>query len=152
MQPKLVTQPAFNVLGILERCDFSDPGFFGALWSQHYTPFDEQIKPHSPDQGYFAVYYHVGPGRTVDVLAGMAVEGIEEAPTGLVLRRIPASRYALFETTLGQVSALWSQIYDDWLPSSPYTHAAGPDYEYFPPETSNEDSPMHICVPVDVKA
>jgi len=62
---------------------------------------------------------------------------------------IPASTWAVFETTLDEISKCWDQIYREWFPSTGYEHSGGPEFEvYLPGDWSNPVMPCQIWVPV----
>jgi predicted transcriptional regulator YdeE len=149
MEPRIETRDGLTVMGIEEPCKFDEPGFFDPLWAQHYMPRDAEIRPYSPDGGYYSLYHCKGEGQGVDVLAGMAVTGVTESPAGLVMKRVPAGRYAVIETTVANISQTWNELNERWLPQSAYERCDSPDFEYYPPNSeSGSAMPVQICIPI----
>jgi len=80
----------------------------------------------------------------------MAVGEVASIPNGLVVREVPAARYAVFECTLKTIGETWDRIFQDWLPASQYENDAPlPSFECFPPDDARAgDFPVSIYVPV----
>lgn len=149
IQPRLETRAGVTVMGVEAPCQFDGPDFFKALWSERFAPREAEIKPYSPDGGYYSLYYCAGVERGVQVVAGMAVEGVTAVPEGLVLVEAPAGRYAVVETDMAGLSTAWNELNEHWLVESPWERADTPDIEYYPPSTgSGGEMPVLICIPV----
>ena len=74
-------------------------------------------------------------------------EGTSPSPFGTL--EVPAATYAVFETTLDDISKCWRQIFAEWFPSTGYEHSGAPELEVYPPgDDMNPDSKMEIWVPV----
>jgi predicted transcriptional regulator YdeE len=87
--------------------------------------YHDQIQQLSTDQAYYGACFAVeGKPKQMDYLAGMAVGDVNEVPEGLILREVPASRYAVFECTVK--TALYVRPNQD----SPKA-----DFERYPPGT-----------------
>jgi AraC family transcriptional regulator len=61
---------------------------------------------------------------------------------------IPASTWAVFETTLDDISITWRRILDEWFPSSGYEHVGTPEMEVYLPGDMSGSSVHQIWVPV----
>ena len=98
----------------------------------------------------------MGPNGA-DYLSGFEVGSEADLPAEFVSVEIPAHRYAIFPHE-GHVSGMrftFNAIFNEWLPASGYTVAAGPDGipfclerygERFNPQTKSDD--IEIWVPV----
>jgi predicted transcriptional regulator YdeE len=79
----------------------------------------------------------------------MAV-GIEaRSPIGWVIREVPAAQYAVFETTLADVGDATEYALDEWLPDSNYKYdGVKPRFDLMPPDTTGQESPVSVWIPV----
>ena len=73
-------------------------------------------------------------------------EGTSPSPFETV--EIPAATWAVFETTLDDISKCWRQIFEEWFPSTGYEHTGAPELEVYLPGDMNPDSKCQIWVPV----
>ena len=83
----------------------------------------------------------------------LAVEWPKDTlPSPFKVVEIPAATYAVFETTLDDISKCWRQIFTEWFPSTGYEHTGEPELEVYPLENNlNPDSKINIWVPVAKK-
>lgn len=150
VEPKIVQREEFTVLGVLvENLSPDELGGFEEVWGERFMSYHDRIEPLSTDKAYYGVTFATEGGGTVNYLAGMAVAGVEEAPEGLVLRRIPAGKEAVFQATVATIHKAYHLIFGEWLPASAYElDVSMPGFERYPPGTSGVDSPVFIHVPV----
>jgi AraC family transcriptional regulator len=149
VQPKLVERAAFAVLGVQAIFGVGEQDFFDKVWMQTYMSYEEQVKPLSPDKAYYGVWFSSDDKEHPHYLAGMMVEGLDQVPAGLVLREVPAARYAVFDTTVSSIGPTYDFIYQTWLPASEYEYdIMATDFEYYPPDTLNKQSAAQIYIPV----
>ena len=79
----------------------------------------------------------------------IAVELLEgKEPGRYEIVEIPSSTWAIFETTLDDISVTWRRILDEWFPSSGYEHAGSPEMEVYLPGDMSGGSIHQIWVPV----
>ena len=65
---------------------------------------------------------------------------------------IPASTWAVFETTVDDIPKCWNQISREWFPSTGYESTGGPEFEVYPPgDFNNPAMPCQIWVPINKK-
>ncbi|HWO95793.1 MAG TPA: AraC family transcriptional regulator [Bacillus sp. (in: firmicutes)] len=70
-------------------------------------------------------------------------------------KTVPALTWAVFESVgpmPGAIQSVWKRIYSEWFPSTGYEHAAGPEFEVYPPGDVND--PNYRCevwVPIKKK-
>ena len=148
MDPRSVDRRAFTVMGIQERFTPENEDFEG-IWKRSMA-FHDQIHPHSTDGAYYGVGFAApGDEHAMDYLAGMAVPAGTPCPEGLVARRVPAARYAVFECTVATIHDTYERIFKEWLPAAPVEHdetKAG--FERYPPGTDSADTPVLIHLPI----
>jgi len=157
MEPRIVFHGAFTVMGVQERVNNDDPEFYHTLWMERYMPYDERVKPLSTDKAYYSVYF--ARDQQEFCLDGMAVADAAASVAGipvlegLMLREVPAGRYAAFECTVKTIGQTWQGIFREWLPSSPYVPTPESSaFECYPPSTETGDSPVVIYLPISDKA
>ena len=147
MEPKFVDLDAFTVMGVSVH-SMPDQVDFGAFWENEYMPHDEAIRALSTDGAYYGVWLPHHEDRIPDYVAGMAVPDDARGPEGVIVRQVPASRYAVFESTMQTIGATYDYIYHTWLPSSPHERmSSGADLEYYPPQGATDVSPA-IYIPI----
>ena len=88
----------------------------------------------------------------LEYLAAIAVQREVDVPQGMVLRRLPGSRYAKF-THRGQVEQMdqtVNYIYGSWLPRSGLRHSYAADLEFYGADyhPTAENSRIHYAIPV----
>ncbi len=133
-------RPAFLVMGIVRRIRgvTLDTGVIEQVWRQFESHHD-LVRPLSTDLSYYGIRFPVNGGEGIDYHAGMAVRKAHTTPAGLMVREIPAARYAVFRCMPGQVESMLRAVITDWLPHSGETrdpHA--PVFEQYPPENASD--------------
>ena len=112
------------------------------------------MQPYSIDGAYYAVWF--GYTETDFLkgkhLAGMAVRDDAKIPKGWVIRDVPAAKYAVFETTLRDVGDATEYAQRQWLPGSDYElDTPRPRFDFMPPDTTSQESPVSVWIPVRYK-
>jgi predicted transcriptional regulator YdeE len=147
-EPKLQERKPFTVLGVYQRLD-PRTADWQDIWANKFGARRAEIEPFATDDSVYGVYIESGEPGLDDFWAGMAVEGVEQAPEGLSLRRIGGCLEAVFECTIPTLGATWGHIHQEWLPASEYRHGcheAG--FERFPPGCDQAGTPMTVHVPI----
>lgn len=133
-------RPAFLVMGIVRRV-FRGNALEEAIeqvWREFESHHD-QVLPLSMDRSYYGVRFPVNGGEGIDYHAGMAVRKAYTTPAGLMVREIPAARYAVFRCMPGEVGSVYPSILENWLPQSRETRDPdAPVFEQFPPEGASD--------------
>ncbi len=149
MKPTFIDRGSFLVMGTSTRVapECEGPEKYGSIWNE-FESHHAQIEPYSTDGAYYGVSFAVGEGKVCDYLAGMAVEQVGSIPEGLVLREVPAARYAVFACPMEAIGETYRFAFGEWLPSSPYHFSgAAPAFEQYPPE-EDESSPVLVHIPI----
>ena len=135
MEPTFVNLPAFTVVG-MRYFGKNENQEIHAMWEDANKNF-HKIKNVSREAAY-GVCQNV-PGAAegeFEYIAGLQVSKVEDVPAGMVMRQVPAHKYAVF-THVGALDKLrdtYNYIYQVWLPKSGYKPLGGLDFEYY-----NED-------------
>lgn len=126
MAPKIVEQPGFTVIGIAARTtnaqEMSGKGVIGQEWARFMKEGLLSKIPDKADSSILAVYtdYESDANGVYTFLLGAKVSSADNVPLGMVAKKIPAARYAVFTSEKGPVERVvpetWSRIWT--LPKS----------------------------------
>jgi len=134
MNPRIVQQTAFTVIGISSRTtnakEMTADGVIGKQWGRLMQEGLLAKIPNKADQSIVAVYtdYASDHNGEYTFILGARVTSDANVPPGMVAKKIPAGKFALFTSDKGPapqvVPALWMKI--NSLPKS----AVGGDRTY----------------------
>jgi predicted transcriptional regulator YdeE len=120
MNPKVVQQTAFTVVGISARTsnarEMTTDGVIGKSWGRLMQEGSLSKIPNKADNKIVAVYtdYASDHNGEYTYILGAAVKSDAEVPAGMVAKRIPAGKYAVFTSEKGPaqklVPELWMKI------------------------------------------
>lgn len=120
MDPKTVKQDGFNVIGISARTsnakEMTPQGVIGPMWGRLFQENLLEKIPHKADSKIVAVYtdYASDHNGEYTYVLGARVTSDESVPAGMIARKIPAGKYAVFTSDKGPaqqvVPALWMKI------------------------------------------
>ena len=154
MEPKIVDRVAFTVLGLQERFSQDQEDFEG-IWKR-FMRYHDPIQALSTDGAYYGANFAVEAGKEMDYLAGMAVTGVQDVPEGLTLRKVPGSRYAVFECTVETIGDTYDWIFGQWLKTAPYArpdeNSPKADFERYPPGTDSADTAVLLHIALEGEA
>jgi AraC family transcriptional regulator len=150
MEPQFVTKPAFTVVGMLLRATPMTPEI-PKLWDRFAPRIDEVPHLAEPHVSYGLMDHYDEETSQFDYMAGCSVGRVDELPEGMDRWDVPANTYAVFETTIPTLGQTMDVIYNGWLPTSGYRHAAGPYFERYGETFSPEEptSTLSIYIPVE---
>lgn len=130
MNPEVVKQTGFTVIGISGRTgnakEMTADGIIGKMWGRLFQEGLLAKIPNKSDQNIVAVYtdYASDHNGEYTYVLGARVTSDAEVPAGMVAKKIPGGKFAVFTTEKGPaakvVPELWIQIN-----SLPKTAAAG---------------------------
>jgi predicted transcriptional regulator YdeE len=120
MNPKVVEQSGFSVVGIAVRTsnakEMTSDGVIAEQWGRLMQEnFDSKI-PNRADQSIVAVYtdYASDHDGEYTFLLGARVTSDADLPQGMVARKIPGGKFAVFTSEKGPapqvVPAVWTKI------------------------------------------
>ncbi|MDZ4721983.1 MAG: GyrI-like domain-containing protein [Roseiflexaceae bacterium] len=148
MQPQIVTKPAFTVVGLLLHTTAKSPEI-PKLWDQLVPRIDEIEYAIEPMVSYGLMDHFDMANNTLDYMAGNPVEKVVELPAGMSRWDVPASTYAVFETTLPTIGQTFDYIFSTWLPTSGYKQAAATYFERYGEDFSPANPTLAIYIPVE---
>ncbi len=153
MQPKIITRPAFTVVGFCYHGNNKNQEI-ADMWGQFTQRLDE-IQTNNTLETFGVCSLPAGlPEGQFEYVAAMQTAEDAPVPDGMVKRSLPAYTYAVFEhigplNTLGQT---YQNIFQVWLPQSGYKPLEnGLDMEVYDNRVFSDFSPdsiMYIYVPV----
>ena len=148
MEYKIVTKPAFTVVGLRYRGK-NEHDEIKQMWGQ-FGPRIQEIQHRNPDPATYGVMYGYDEATgEFDYVAALHVDSASDLPERMVSIEISEAQYAVFTCTLPTLGPTYQAIHQ-WLEQSEYAHAGTPEFEYygedFDPE--NLDSLMSVYIPV----
>ncbi|MGE8081462.1 AraC family transcriptional regulator [Peribacillus loiseleuriae] len=161
MEPKLVTKPAFHIIGYelkTKNEDGQNNKDIPEFWQQYMqnklgckipNPIHKNVElgictNFSPETGEF-VY-----------VIGMEVVKGTQAPEGMVCKSFPEMEYAVFttpksndESFSSSIQSTWNYIFTEWFPQSGYEHNGTVEFELYDERCYGSDNKeMDIYIPV----
>jgi predicted transcriptional regulator YdeE len=119
MQPRIVEQEEFQVIGILARTsnsrEMSGQGVIGGQWGKFFKDGVLDKVPNKVDSTIYAVYmvYESDRKGEYDFVIGARVSNASVVPPGMVARKIPKGRYAVVTTAKGPVEQVVPQAWQE---------------------------------------
>ncbi len=153
MEPRIVTKPAFYVVG-MQYVGKNPDNEIAKMWQEFIPRMNEpeRIKPQMSYGLCDSTIEGLEDGE-FEYVAGVEVAGPDAAvPEGLVLRSVPERKYAIFthHGTLDTLGETYQNIYDTWLPQSGLEIAGLFDMEVYDQDfiPDSPDSKLYIYVAV----
>jgi predicted transcriptional regulator YdeE/DNA-binding transcriptional MerR regulator len=151
MEPKIIHQPGFLVAGTLYQGK-NENQEISAMWQHAFTPRMAEIKSVSRSTYGVCITPAGLPEGEFQYIAGMQVASEADVPEGMVITKVPAGEYAVFEHhgALEKLGQTYEYIYQSWLPASGYKVATPLDYELYDDKFNDfqEDSILYLYVPI----
>lgn len=152
MEPKFVELPAFTVVG-MRYYGKNQNQEIAQLWGE-FNQRSAQIQHTVPDGAAFGICLEDAGAKNgeFEYVASFAVEQAQDVPEGMVVRQVPAHKYAVF-THVGGLDKLgdtYQYIYQVYLPASGLEVVRGLDFELYNEDFKDfaPDSRFYIYVPV----
>lgn len=147
--PTIVKKPAFSVVGLLLHTVPMSPDI-PPLWDQLMARMGELPPSPEPEVSYGLM--SIDPAMTaLDYMAGNPA-GPGAVPPGMSRWDVPENTYAVFDTKLAEIGRTFDFIYNTWLPTSGYRHAAAPYFERYPAEFNPDNPNLSIYIPIEAAA
>jgi len=149
MEPRIVTKPAFTVVGLpftgfISSAPYeggSENNEIGKVWDQVNARFGEIKHVCGPAYG---LCFGIANDKEPWYIAGFEVSQVENLPTGMMSMSVPAQKYAMFPCTLGAIGATYRYIIEEWQPRSGHEHADAPDFELYEEEPDPNEPPQDM--------
>jgi AraC family transcriptional regulator len=151
VEPRIVTQPAFEVVGLEIETSPKSPEI-PALWGRFAARMSEIADAIDPQIGYGVIARFDRERSRLSYLAGVAVKSAAHPPQGMVMVGIPGGEYAVFESSLTVIGATFDHIFGVWLPQAPYRLGSGPYYERYGETFDPEDPTSLVTIHIPVIA
>ena len=153
MEPKIVTKPAFHVVG-MQYVGKNENNEIPEMWGEFVPRIDEpeRIKP-QVSYGLCDSSIEGLEDGVFEYVAGVEVSGPDVVvPEGMVLRSVPERKYAVFTHygTLDTLGETYQNIYNTWLPQSGLEVGNEFDMEVYDEDfiPDSPDSKLYIYVAV----
>lgn len=134
MNPKVVERGEFTVVGIATRTsnarEMTADGIIGKQWGRLMQEGLLAKIPNKADQNIVAVYteYASDHDGEYTFVLGARVKSEESAPAGMVAKKIPAGKFAVFTSEKGAAAKV---VPEAWMKINSLPHSAvGGDREY----------------------
>lgn len=131
MIPEIVARDEIIVVGVrtIVEMGTQNPE---RLWREKFLPRQGEIAGIA--RCYYGVFSHLSDdnkGGLFEYVAGMAVDSLNDIPTGMVGWVIPAGKYAETEAAgMGNIAQVCRDLIADWLPDSGYKLLPSPMFAY----------------------
>jgi predicted transcriptional regulator YdeE len=115
---KIVQEPGFTVVGISARTtnaqEMSGQGVIGKQWERFIKEGLLGRIPHRVDANILAVYtdYESDHNGAYTFILGAKVDSAENVPSGMVVKKVPPGKYALFTSERGRVDQV---VPESWI-------------------------------------
>ena len=149
-EPKLITKPAFTVVGLLLHTQPMSPEI-PTLWEEFVPRIGEIQHQFEGHVSYGLMGRFDQATGMFDYMAGNAVTQVAQLPAGMTRWDISANTYAVLETTLSRIGETMDYMYRTWAPSSDYQPVDAPSFERYGEAFSAENPVVDIYVPVKKK-
>jgi AraC family transcriptional regulator len=159
MEMKLVTKPAFNIIGYelkTRNTDGENNLEIPKFW-QHYIQNNLGSKIPNPlnrNELGLCTDYNMITGEFVYMI-GMEVEEGTPVPEGMSYRSFPEMEYAIFTTPkateenfVQSIQQTWVEVFSKWFPDSGYEHQGSFEFELYDERCYGKDKQIDICIPV----
>ena len=160
MEPRLVEQPEFSVIGIQVRTsnakEVTGGGAIPKQWERFFKEGISDKIPHKVDSTVYAVYtnYASDYNGEYDFIIGMKVSRVSDVPPGMVAKKVPKGRYAIVTSSKGPVAQVvpqaWQRVYsldDNKLLGGARAYKA--DFELYDQRSQNpQDSQVDLYLGV----
>ena len=163
MNPKVVEEAGFNVIGIAERTtnakEMSGEGVIGKQWGRFFQDNLLAQIPNKADTSIIAVItdYATDKDGEYTHLIGARVTSTADMPAGMVVKKVPAGKYAIFTSEKGPVAQVvvgtWKRIWMQPKTAPGGDRAYKADYEVYDERARDpENTQMDVHVGLSKRA
>lgn len=158
VEPKIVEQPEFSVVGIQARTsnakEMAGGGVIPKQWDRFFKEGIADKIPNKVDSTIYAIYtnYASDYNGEYDFIIGMKVGSVSNVPPGMVAQRVPGGRFAVITSAKGPVGQVvpqaWQQVWgldDKKQLGGPRAYRA--DFELYDQRSQNpQDSQVDLYI------
>jgi predicted transcriptional regulator YdeE len=122
VEPKIVEQPQFSVIGIQVRTsnakEMAGGGTIPRQWERFFKEGIADKIPNKVDSTIYAIYtnYASDHNGEYDFIIGMKVSSVSDVPPGMVAQQVPSGRFAVIASAKGAAAQVvpqaWQRVYD----------------------------------------
>jgi predicted transcriptional regulator YdeE len=141
MTPKVVEEAGFSVIGIAERTtnakEMSGEGVIGKQWGRFMQENLLAQIPNKADSSIIAVITDYASDKDGEYthLIGARVTSTADVPAGMVVKKVPPGKYAIFTSERGPVAQVvvgtWQRIWAQPKAAPAGNRAYKADYEVY---------------------
>jgi predicted transcriptional regulator YdeE len=158
VEPKIVEQPQFSVIGIQARTsnakEMAGGGTIPSQWERFFKEGIADKIPNKVDSTIYAIYtnYASDHNGEYDFIIGMKVSSVSDVPPGMVAQQVPSGRFAVIASAKGPVAQVvpqaWHRVYRlDDNKQLGGARAYNADFELYDQRSQNpEDSQVDLYV------
>lgn len=160
MNPKVVEEAGFSVIGIAERTtnarEMSGEGMIGKQWGRFMQESLLAQIPNKADTSIIAVITDYASDKDGEYthLIGARVTSTADVPEGMVVKKVPAGKYAIFTSEKGPVAQVvvgtWQKIWAQPKSAPGGNRAYKADYEVYD-ERAGDPQNAQMDVHVGIK-
>jgi predicted transcriptional regulator YdeE len=121
VEPKIVEQPQFSVIGIQVRTsnakEMAGGGTIPRQWERFFKEGIADKIPNKVDSTIYAIYtnYASDHNGEYDFIIGIKVSSVSNVPPGMVAKQVPSWRFAVITSAKGPVAQVvpqaWQRVY-----------------------------------------
>lgn len=147
LKPAPVEKPAFLLVGLVTLVN-KDRAAISELWEWIAREFENCAQPDFYGITYYPAHW---AERGCLYLAGMRIQSLEVSNPALVVKTIPASKYARFihKGPAAELPLTLDYIYHTWLPQAGVRASFTTMLEYFGSDLRNADREREIYLPLE---
>jgi AraC family transcriptional regulator len=150
MKPKLVTMPAFSVMGLIREFTPETMPLIPKLW-EDIAPEMDKLPGRKGRRSFGLMLEHTyGENPKATYMVAVEIEPEAIPPDGMATWQVPAAEYAVW-TMRGHISGIGKFIenaHTKWLAKAGLTHVNAPDFEMYDDRWTPENGPLDYCIPV----
>lgn len=152
MEPRIVDLPEFTVVG-MKYFGNNQNGEIAQMWTRFIPRIAGIPFKTGPFMSSYGVCYDANENDEFAYVSGVAVSCTDQVLEGMVVKTVPAGRYAVF-THRGKLDTLrdtYQQVYGSWVPQSGLSVRGGLDFEYYDERFKDgcDDSEVDIYIPIN---
>lgn len=140
---RIVSLEKFYVVG-MEYLGKNENNEISRMWDRFIPRIPEVHHLADGPEVSFGICAEEKGSGLIDYVAGLPVKQLADIPQGMVGREVPAQTYVVMPAHgLEDIGPTYNRILKEWMPTSGYQPADGPDFEYYP-EDFNPNDPESI--------